>query len=223
VATPTIEAFRPVVLIVLVKILFVPYFVVYLTNHLVTFQQSTVPTTIFTACLLIIEACWLTDLAFGIFGYLATLSLLGREVRAIDATALGWAVCLVVYEPFNRGIGPAYLSYEGPGSTTWQAWLEGHDILLGFWVAPVLAGMLIYAWAGLHMGIIYSNLSSRGIVTNGPYRFTKHPHYIFKNIVWWLTAVPFISTTSPFDAARQCLIMLFVNFTSCGRGPKSGF
>ena len=30
----------------------------------------------------------------------------------------------------------------------------------------------------------FSNLTHRGIITSGPYRFTKHPSYVSKNIAW---------------------------------------
>ncbi|MCH8962783.1 MAG: hypothetical protein IH820_16085, partial [Bacteroidetes bacterium] len=32
--------------------------------------------------------------------------------------------------------------------------------------------------------------SNRGIVTGGPYRFIRHPHYVFKLAHWWITLLP---------------------------------
>lgn len=37
--------------------------------------------------------------------------------------------------------------------------------------------MAIYAWATIMFGGRFSNLTHRGIITNGPYPWTKHPAY----------------------------------------------
>jgi hypothetical protein len=61
-------------------------------------------------------------------------------------------------------------------------------------------------------GCRFSNLTHRGILTNGPFALTKHPHYLFKNISWWLVVVPFISKTSFLDSVRACLMLAMFNF-----------
>jgi len=60
-------------------------------------------------------------------------------------------------------------------------------------------------------GCRFSNLTHRGILTNGPYRLSKHPAYLSKNLSYWLIAVPFISTTGSADALRGCLMLGLVN------------
>ncbi|MBK8959723.1 MAG: DUF1295 domain-containing protein [Proteobacteria bacterium] len=35
-----------------------------------------------------------------------------------------------------------------------------------------------------------SNLTHRGIVSGGPYRYIRHPAYTAKNIAWWIASVP---------------------------------
>ena len=57
----------------------------------------------------------------------------------------------------------------------------------------------------------FSNLTHRGIITNGPYRWTKHPAYFSKNIAWWLTAIPFISPGGSLDALQKSIILLMLN------------
>ena len=42
----------------------------------------------------------------------------------------------------------------------------------------------------LSLGTKCSNLTNRGIVTRGPYRFVRHPAYISKNLAWWITLIP---------------------------------
>ena len=69
----------------------------------------------------------------------------------------------------------------------------------------VLAG--IYAWATVAFGPRFSNLTNRGILTHGPYRFTRHPAYLAKNCLWWLTTVPVLTMGTGFDAVRATLMM----------------
>jgi steroid 5-alpha reductase family enzyme len=66
----------------------------------------------------------------------------------------------------------------------------------------------IYTWATVMFGCRFSNLTHRGILTNGPYRWTKHPAYVAKNLAWWMTSVPFVVSTTASDAFRQCALML---------------
>jgi protein-S-isoprenylcysteine O-methyltransferase Ste14 len=50
--------------------------------------------------------------------------------------------------------------------------------------------MTIFAWSSVSLGFKASNLTNRGIVTHGPYRFVRHPAYAAKNLAWWLGALP---------------------------------
>ncbi len=58
----------------------------------------------------------------------------------------------------------------------------------------------IYAWATLAFGIRFSNLTYRGVLTNGPYRFTRHPAYVSKNLFWWLSVLPFMVSSGSMVA-----------------------
>jgi steroid 5-alpha reductase family enzyme len=60
-------------------------------------------------------------------------------------------------------------------------------------------------------GFRFSNLTHRGIITSGPFRFTKHPSYVSKNIAWWLISVPFLSKSSPLDAVWFSAGLMFIN------------
>jgi len=61
-------------------------------------------------------------------------------------------------------------------------------------------------------GIRFSNLTYRGVLTNGPYRFTRHPAYLAKNLFWWASVLPFLVTTgSVADAVRNSFFLLIVN------------
>ena len=80
-----------------------------------------------------------------------------------------------------------------------------------FWVILISALNLVYLWSTITFGIRFSNLTHRGILTNGPYRFTKHPAYIAKNLTWWLIAIPFLPIHGWDMAFKQCLMLLGLN------------
>jgi hypothetical protein len=79
----------------------------------------------------------------------------------------------------------------------------------------------IYAWATVVFGIRFSNLTYRGVLTNGPYRFTRHPAYLSKNLFWWASVMPFLVTTgTTADAMRNCVFLLAVNGIYCWRAHR---
>jgi len=70
----------------------------------------------------------------------------------------------------------------------------------------------VYAWATVVFGIRFSNLTYRGVLTHGPYRFTRHPAYLSKNLFWWASVLPFmVSSGSLVDAVRNTFFLLVVN------------
>lgn len=52
--------------------------------------------------------------------------------------------------------------------------------------------MAIYAWASWALGLKASNLTNRGIVTTGPYKYIRHPAYICKNTAWLIGGIPMV-------------------------------
>ena len=79
------------------------------------------------------------------------------------------------------------------------------------WGSAIIALLLIYGWVAITFGCHFSNLTNRGILTNGPFRYTKHPGYIAKNLSWWLISIPFVSTQGGRFALRNCLLLLCMN------------
>jgi steroid 5-alpha reductase family enzyme len=70
---------------------------------------------------------------------------------------------------------------------------------------------MVYFLGTVALGIRFSNLTYRGTVTNGPYRFTKHPAYVFKCLGWWLMYMPplyFLSPRGNFAAAINSSLLL---------------
>jgi hypothetical protein len=79
------------------------------------------------------------------------------------------------------------------------------------WSLVILALALLYLAGTIQFGIRFSNLTHRGILTNGPYRWLKHPAYFAKNINWWLISLPFLSTAGITEAVRLSLLLTGVN------------
>lgn len=177
----------------LVKAFFLPLMFCFLTGYirdLWAFSLDPEERTSQQAFVLVYQTLYFVDVAVGALGYCMTFRLLGTHIRSANPTLGGWIVAVACYPPFWDSIGGAYFAYNDDWE--WGAWLWDHPVLYTVWGALILASIGIYAWATLAFGLRFSNLTHRGVITNGPYRYTKHPAYIAKNLSWWLTAIPFI-------------------------------
>ncbi|WP_324751081.1 isoprenylcysteine carboxylmethyltransferase family protein [Sphingomonas sp. LY54] len=159
----------------------------------------------------LIAVLFMIDVSFATIGYMLTLKPLDAHIRSANPYAAGWAAALICYPPFilmNAG-GP--LDYH-PGTGDWTYWLEGYPL------AMTLVGLLlvlltaIYAWATVAFGLRFSNLTHRGILTHGPYAWTKHPAYLSKNLFWWLGTLPFLSVSGNMvEMVRNTAILAIVS------------
>lgn len=133
------------------------------------------------------------DLAFVACGYVLTLRWIQSHVRSAEPTALGWTAALVCYQPFWTQIGDLYLGYWSDGD--WVSKLLNFNLplyyLCGF---GILFFETLFVWATISFGLRFSNLTHRGIVTKGPYFFTKHPAYITKICAFFLISLPWIDS-----------------------------
>ncbi len=118
-------------------------------------------------------------------------------------------MALVCYQPFYSVIGKFYLQYDD--GLFWDNWLSGWPVVRGIWAAVIIFLTVVYALCTVSFGLRFSNLTHRGIITAGPYRFTKHPAYLAKNLSWWLISVPFVSDQGWGAAVRNCGLLLLLN------------
>ncbi len=157
-----------------------------------------------------ISVTFMFDVGFGVTGYIFTSRLLDAHIRSSNPYLSAWLFVVVCYPPFVMIESGGLLDYRG--ELNWSDWLAGNDTLLVIWGVLLVLVNLLYVWATIIFGPRFSNLTHRGIITNGPYRFFKHPAYLAKNLLWWLTYLPFLSMIGPADAVRNCLLLLSVNF-----------
>jgi protein-S-isoprenylcysteine O-methyltransferase Ste14 len=159
------------------------------------------------------ELLFLIDVQIGTVGYLMTLRPLDAHIRSGNPLLAGWVAALMCYPPFVYAFmgGGGIFAYElnTPG---WSHWLQYHPALGWIWMAGLVGLTAIYAWATLAFGIRFSNLTYRGVLTNGPYRFTRHPAYLSKNLFWWGTTLPFLVLGgSAADAIRNTVFLACVS------------
>ncbi|MXO76083.1 protein-S-isoprenylcysteine methyltransferase [Altererythrobacter aerius] len=165
----------------------------------------------------LITVLFLVDVQIGTVGYLVTFRPLDAHIRSGNPHLAGWIAALMCYPPFvYTFMGAGILGYEagtpGRGDANWTVWLAGHSILLAIWAAVLVALTAVYAWATFAFGLRFSNLTYRGVLTNGPYRFTRHPAYLAKNTFWWLSALPFLVTNGSLtDTVRNVAGLAAVN------------
>lgn len=162
----------------------------------------------------LIALMFVVDVQIGTVGYLVTMRPLDAHIRSGNPFVAGWLAALVCYPPFVWGViggNGQILSYE-VATAGWAFWLEAQPALLWLWAGLLVALTGGYAWATVVFGIRFSNLTYRGVLTNGPYRFTRHPAYLSKNLFWWASVMPFLVTNgSAADAIRNCCFLLVVN------------
>ena len=159
----------------------------------------------------LISLMFMIDVTMASIGYILTLKLFDAHIRSANPYATGWVAALICYPPFILMAAGGPLDYH-PGTAEWTSWMEGHPVLLavtGFGLV-LLTG--IYAWATVAFGIRFSNLTHRGVLTHGPYAWSKHPAYLAKNLFWWLATLPFLATSgSLVDAVRNTAILALVS------------
>jgi protein-S-isoprenylcysteine O-methyltransferase Ste14 len=155
------------------------------------------------------------DLLFCVVGYSAAIRLFDSEIRSVEPTVAGWVIALICYQPFYSVIGRFYLQYEG--GMFWDNWLQNWPGVRVGWAVVIIALTVIYALCTVSFGLRFSNLTHRGIITSGPYRFTKHPAYLSKNLSWWLISVPFISGQGWSTGLRNCVLLGLLNLVYYAR------
>ncbi|QQR68819.1 MAG: isoprenylcysteine carboxyl methyltransferase [Alphaproteobacteria bacterium] len=170
-------------------------------SHLLSYPFVTFFTAIFQACMAI-------ELAFVATGYLASLRLFDAHIRSVDETLLGWLAALACYAPLLEVTFTQYLGYrDGDG---WAFWLQDHPTLLVVWGSLILVLMVLHTWCDSVFGVRFSNLTHRGVITNGPFRLGKHPAYVIKNLRWWMVSLPFLSMQGVDGGLRQSVLLALV-------------
>lgn len=193
----------------IVKGFFLPLMVVYLSKNLNSINGR-VDRFNFTKFSGFYDFAWLglytVDVGFAVVGYALTFRALDAHIRSAEPSMFGWSVCLACYQPFWGTIERMYLHYED--GLTWGRWLADIPWLHHTWGIAIITCTFVYVWATVTFGIRFSNLTHRGVLTFGPYRWLRHPAYVSKNLSWWLISIPFIPANGDWLEAGRCFIAL---------------
>lgn len=188
------------VLFYLVKLFFTPVMLMFLVNnvssliHLFsTFSLTNLPQLTKVNMLkvyfpFIFYFILVIDTLIFAFGYIVESSRLKNIVKSVEPTALGWLVAIICYPPLNDLTGKIFGWYSSDFSDFGNININLITALFS------LIFFLIYLWASIALGFKASNLTNRGIVSHGPYKYVRHPAYSSKNLSWWLMGIPFIQT-----------------------------
>jgi len=186
----------------LVKLYFAPVMVKFLINNITSLINSfsaisvlqkaksasltpKVITNIYFS--LILYIILVLDTLIFAFGYFFESSKLKNVVKSVEPTTLGWLVAIACYPPINSLTGDVlgwYTSDFGDFGSI--------NINIAMGVLSLLL-FAIYLWASIALGFKASNLTNRGIVSKGPYKYIRHPAYASKNLSWWIMGIPFIN------------------------------
>lgn len=160
---------------------------------------------------LLIETMFMIDVQIAMVGYLVTMKPLDAQIRTANPHLSAWVAALICYPPFILMGEGDVLDYRHNGAE-WAFWLQGQTGWLWLWAGALVFLTAVYAWATVAFGLRFSNLTYRGVLTNGPYRYTRHPAYLSKNTYWWLASLPFLTTSgSMVDAIRNTVILGLVS------------
>lgn len=162
------------------------------------------------------DIIFFADLAIAAAGYMMTFKIFNTQIRSSEPTLFGWIVAVGCYWPFWSDLFSRYYLSYGTG-IYWQN-IFADSYWFYVWMFLILICEAIYSLATIALGIRFSNLTYRGLVTSGPYRFTKHPAYVFKNISWWLISMPFLAFgNNPSQAIRGTILLFALNLVYYAR------
>ena len=154
---------------------------------------------------------FMVDVMFATIGYVLTMKPLDAHIRSANPYSAGWIAALICYPPFILMGNGGPLDYH-PGTAEWTHWLGGYVVPMTIVAFLLVFLHIIYAWATVVFGIRFSNLTHRGIITHGPYAWTKHPAYLSKNLFWWLATMPFLAASgNPVDMIRNTALLAMVS------------
>jgi protein-S-isoprenylcysteine O-methyltransferase Ste14 len=150
----------------------------------------------------IIAMFFLIDTSYFLFGYLVESKKLGNTIRSVDKSVLSWLFTLACYPPLNAV------------TTEFFPWVANENNLMisnytnYFLLSLIIILFGIYLSATISLGSKCSNLTNRGTVSRGPYKFIRHPAYTTKIIAWWLMTLPVMNLFIFFNMMMWTIIYI---------------
>ena len=133
---------------------------------------------------IIISLFFLIDTSYFLFGYLVESKKLGSTIRSVDKSIVSWVFTLACYPPFNDLTSKLFPWVANDNNLMFTSF--SNYIFLSL----IIILFSIYLSSTISLGSKCSNLTNRGTVANGPYKFIRHPAYATKVTAWWVMSIP---------------------------------
>jgi protein-S-isoprenylcysteine O-methyltransferase Ste14 len=142
------------------------------------------------------------DVCIFAFAYLVELPQLDNEIKSVETTTGGWAVCLMCYPPFNHLVWAPARELLPVVRFSLSGWSRRVALVVqtGLWA--------FYTSASVALGPKGSNLTNRGVVDMGPYAYIRHPHYASKLVIWLLGSLALSQKSLPTVAILMVVYTL---------------
>lgn len=150
----------------------------------------------------IFRTMMLIDISIFSFWYIVESKYLKNVIKSVEPTLFWWVIALICYPPFN--------------SWTWDLtwwYSQNFPIFSNSYIHIIFNILLLisfgfYVWASVALWSKASNLTNRWIVSRWPYKYIRHPAYLWKNLTRTIWALPIIITAiSSFDIMKLLLII----------------
>jgi protein-S-isoprenylcysteine O-methyltransferase Ste14 len=138
---------------------------------------------------LAVTFAYTVDLGFGLSGYLMASNSLVPTIRSTQTRLSGWVVCLACYGP----VMSHWPDFEAVvlREISWPTGLAADPLVL-VGAAAMLGLLVLYVWATVCFGLRFCNLTNRGLISHGPYRYMKHPAYFAHAANAWIITFVFM-------------------------------
>ena len=110
------------------------------------------------------------EIYFATIGYILTIRPLDSHIRSANPFVAGWVAALLCYPPFLLAYRDGPLDYQSSSPGCVKALGENEAVMV-VWLALLIATSVVWVWSTMIFGLRWSNLTHRGIITNGPYRY----------------------------------------------------
>lgn len=158
-------------------------------------------------------------------GYIFASRLIGTQLKKVDRTWFGWIINFSCYPPLNRAIFGAWVLYFPAsemsalyqGQPAWAYHTLSYPPVMYAVAGMIILFALIHLWGEAIVGIRAANISSRGIITTGPFRLTRHPIYVSKCFQWAFLYFPVLNAIGFLNMAQSGILFLLVCAIYYGR------
>lgn len=137
----------------------------------------------------------LFDVFVGFCGYVFISHIFNNEIISVNKNIKAWFFCLLCYPPLNILLHNYFYQHD---SYIWSDFSKNNFYIYLFLALILTLSWIVYWLSTFSFGLRFSNLTWRGIVNSGMYKYFKHPAYVSKNIYWWVYTVPFYTSNFKF-------------------------